>query len=325
MSCEVVIVGSYNQDHVWQVDRFPQPGETRRGGGFATGPGGKGFNQAVACVRQEVSTAFIGARGDDALGKGAAARAESEGLHCRWQVHQDVSTGTAAIMVDAQGQNQIIVDLAANERLDPSFLAAQSEVFSSARVLLTQMENNLDATRAALKLGREYGLTCILNPAPVHPQLNTRLLRAAGVLTPNESEFAQLCERFLDTALEADHVAALADDDLHALARRLTPASVVITLGRHGCFISHGNDHRGDASACYRVPAETVQATDTTGAGDAFCGALAAGLVRFAGQTFETAIRHAARVAALSTERPGAASAMPHLAEVTARFGQAQD
>lgn len=321
MPCPVVVVGSYNQDHVWHVDNFPHPGETRRGQGFGTGPGGKGFNQAVACIRQDVTTAFIGARGDDALGKGAAAAAEAEGLTCRWLVREDAPTGTAVILVDAGGHNQIVVDLAANERLDPNFLRAQHALFADARVLLTQLENNLDATRTALALGRAQGLTCVLNPAPVHQQLDTDLLQLVDVLTPNEGEFAQLCARFLDSSLAADAVAGQDDATLHALARRLCAGTVVVTLGRHGCFVSHGNAHRGDVSAHYRVHAESVQAVDTTGAGDAFCGALVAGMAQAREAPFAQAVREAGRVAALSTERRGASIAMPRREDVLARFG----
>lgn len=321
MACKVVVVGSYNQDHVWRVDRFPRPGETRRGCGFGTGPGGKGFNQAVACARQEIATAFLAAIGDDALGTGAMRLAEAEGMHARWLASEDIPTGTAAILVDASGQNQIIVDLAANEHLEPGFLREHADLFARAEVLLAQLENNLEATRAALALGREHGLVCVLNPAPVHPDLDADLVRMADVLAPNESEFAQLCGRFLGVEVEASSVASLEADALHALARRLDVGSVIVTLGRQGCFVSHGDDRRGDADSHYHLRAETVEAIDTTGAGDAFCGALAAGLVRYAGRPFAAAVRQAGRVAALSTERAGAAAAMPRHAEVVARFG----
>jgi ribokinase len=321
MQQEVVVVGSYNQDHAWRVDRFPQAGETRRGSGFSTGPGGKGFNQAVACARQQVGTAFLGARGHDASGLDAERQARAEGLADRWLLLEDVPTGTAAILVDDQGQNQIIVDLAANERLDPDFLHLNVDVFTGAKVLLTQMENNASAIHAALKLGHEHGLTCLLNPAPVHPDLDPAVLELVDVLLPNESEFAQLCQRCLEEPIEAERVVQLDNATLHALARRLCRGTVVITLGRHGALVSHGQARRGDREATYRMQAETVHSIDTSGAGDAFCGSLAAGLVLFADSPFTAAVRHAGRVAALSTERRGTTHAMPHHVEVTARFG----
>ncbi|HEX7113092.1 MAG TPA: ribokinase [Mizugakiibacter sp.] len=319
---QVVVVGSYNHDHVWQVDRFCRPGETRRAHGFVAGPGGKGFNQAVACVRQGVATTFVGAIGDDPLGTTARALADAEGLHGRWQIRDDAPTGAAGILVDAAGQNQIVVALGANERLDPAFVRAQRGAFADARVLLVQLENNLDAVDAALDLAGAAGATCVLNPAPVHADLAADTLRRCDLVTPNETELALLLARFTGTEVDADALATLPDAELHALARRLPVPCVVITLGRHGCFVSHAEDgdRLGDAVARYRLPAEAVRAIDTTAAGDAFSGALAAALVRLAGRPLIEAVRHANRAAALSTERVGAARAMPHWEEVRARF-----
>jgi len=111
------------------------------------------------------------------------------------------------------------------------------------------------------------------------------------------------------------------DADLHALARKLGVATVVVTLGSHGCFVSHGPDRRGDSAECYRLAPEKVNAIDTTGAGDAFSGALTAGLVRFAGRPFRDSVIHANRAAAMSTEIVGTAPAMPTYDAVIARFG----
>src|SRR5699024_6911150 len=149
-----------------------------------------------------------------------------------------------------------------------------------ARVLLTQMENNLDAVTHALARGRKRRLTCVLNPAPIHTDVNAECLRLADVLTPNEGEFAELCARSADRSVDAGSVADMSDADLHELARRLTDASVIITLGARGSFVSHGEDRHGDGAAHYRVAPEAVDAVDTTAAGDAFCGALATPLLR---------------------------------------------
>jgi ribokinase len=316
----VVVVGSYVQDHAWVVDRFPLPGETRRALAFSTGPGGKGFNQAVACRRQGVDTRFLGALGDDALGATARRFAADEGLDARWEV-VPVPTAASSILVNAQGENQIAVDLAANDRLDADFLRAHADDFTGAAVVLCQLENGLEAIDAALALGREAGARCVLNPAPVHPQLTRATLDAAGILTPNETEFDLLCARFAAPAPGAAHVAALADAELHALCRRLSRGTVVITLGRHGGFVSHGDDRRGDDVDFYRFAAEAVRAVDTTGAGDAFSGGLAAALCLFADAPFARAVRYANRVAALSTEVIGTAPAMPTREQVDARFG----
>ena len=321
-AAQVVVVGSYNQDYAWRIDTAPQAGETRRGEDFRSAPGGKGFNQAVACARQGVATAFVGAIGDDAAGRGAQALAKAEGIDAHWLVRDDVATGSASIVVEGSGQNRIIVALGANERLEPMHVRAQAGTFARARVLLAQLENNIEATRAAFELATAHGLIRVLNPAPVHAQLDAALLAHVDILTPNETEFALLLERIAGERIDAATLAQRAYADLHALARKLGVASVVVTLGAQGCFVSHDDgQQRGDAQPHYRVEAETVDAIDTTGAGDAFSGALAAGLPRFADRPFRDVVTHANRCAALSTEHRGAADAMPRFDAVAVRFG----
>ncbi len=319
----VIVVGSYNRDHVSRVDRFPKEGETRLGHGFSTGPGGKGFNQAVACHRQDAGTVFIGAIGNDALGTSAQEDARGESLTCRWQKLDDQPTASTAVWVDDTGRNCIVVSPGANAALAADFIRAKRDVFAGARMLLVQLETGLDAVGAAMELAREQGLIRVLNPAPAHPQLTWSLLREADLITPNETELAQLCGRFLDVDIDAGTLVSMSDATLHVLARRLLPeGTAVITLGANGCFVSHDEQHRrNDAASCYRMPAEPAKVVDTTGAGDCFCGALAAAMLRFEGRPFAEMVRHANRAAALSTERPGAAAAMPRYDEVIARFG----
>jgi len=320
MSSRVLIVGSYVQDHAWLVDTFPVPGETRRASGFSSGPGGKGFNQAIACVRQGVDTVFIGAVGQDALGECAKSFAGNEGLEACWQCRNDMPTAASSIVVNAQGENMIAVSLAANEFLDVSFLQAQESQFENAGIVLCQLENNLDAIDFAFGMAKKNNALCVLNPAPVHPELARELLDASDVLTPNETEFALLCQRFANMALTADQVAQTDDAMLHRFCRALSPNTIVITLGRFGCFVSHGKNMRGDLQSYYRIASETVNAIDTTGAGDAFSGGLVAALSLFPEHTFSHAVQYAGRVAALSTETIGTAPAMPNRDQVNARF-----
>ena len=319
----VVVVGSYNQDYAWHIDVAPQAGETRRGDSFFSAPGGKGFNQAVACARQGVATAFVGAIGADAAGNGARELAQAEGIDAHWLVRDDAATGSACIVVEGSGQNRIIVALGANERLDPAHLRAQSGMFARTRVLLAQLENNIEATRAAFELASTHGLIRILNPAPVHARLDAALLALVDVLTPNETEFSLLLARIAGDTLDACAVATLDDARLHAYCRRLGVATVIVTLGAAGCFVSHAADGAmgGDATAYYRIAAERVQTIDTTGAGDAFNGALVAALAMAPERPLRAAVVQANRVAALSTERVGAAVAMPDAAAVRTRFG----
>ena len=316
----VLIVGSYVQDHAWLTDRFPQVGETRRALGFNTGPGGKGFNQAVACARQDVPTLFVGAIGNDHLGAVARAFADAEQLPCRWQVRDDVPTAASSIVVDKTGSNLIVVNLAANEHLDPAFVMAQDDAFAGAKIVLLQLENNLDAITAALDLATRHNLLRVLNPAPVHPDLDAGLLAHCDLITPNETEFALLHERIAGERIDAATLAQRDDANLHALSRKLGVPTVVITLGAHGCFVSHGDDRRGDVQPFYRLAPERVNAIDSTGAGDAFSGTLVAALLRFAGRPFRDAIVHANRAAAMSTEIVGTAPAMPRFDAVLKRF-----
>lgn len=320
MSARVIVVGSYVQDHAWLVDNFPVPGETRRAFGFSSGPGGKGFNQAIACARQGVSTVFIGAIGQDALGECAKNFAAAENLQAFWQTRNDMPTAASSIVVNARGENMIAVNLAANEFLDTEFLQSHATSFENAGIVLCQLENNLDAIAFAFALGKKNGAMCVLNPAPVHPGLDHDLLMAVDVLTPNETEFSLLCRQFLDHGLPGDEVANTDDEVLHRLCRQLGTFTVVITLGRFGCFVSHGDNHRGDDGAHYRVAPENVKAIDTTGAGDAFSGALVAALSLFPERRFADAVQYAGQVAALSTETIGTAPAMPNRAQVSARF-----
>lgn len=322
MKPAVVIIGSYVQDQAWFVERFPRPGETLRANRYNTGPGGKGFNQAMASARQGVATTFVGAIGNDTFGGAAQNFARAENLPTRWQIRDDQPTATSSITVNAKGENQIAMTFGANEHMDVAFVRAQGELLAGAKMLLLQLENNLDAVAAALELGKQHGLTCVLNPAPAHPQLPASTLHAADIITPNETEFSLLLERFANEHVDPATLAERADADLHALARKLGVATVVITLGARGCFVSHGEDRRGDAEACYRLSPEPVMAVDTTGAGDAFSGALVAALVRFAGRPFRSAAMHANRVAAMSTEIVGTAPAMPTFDAVVKRFGQ---
>ncbi len=319
---DVVVVGSYVQDHAWLTDRFPETGETRRALGFNTGPGGKGFNQAVACLRQGVPTLFIGAIGEDHLGAIAQRFGEDEKLPCRWQIRKDVATAASSIVVDHTGSNLIVVNLAANERLDPAFVQAQESAFATAKMLLLQLENNLDATAAALELGTRHRLLRFLNPAPVHPDLDATLLAQCDLITPNETEFALLLERIAGERIAAATLVERGNSELHALARTLGVATVVVTLGAEGCFVSHDerSDRRRDAKPFYRVLAEKVNAVDSTGAGDAFSGTLAAAMLRLRDRPFFDAVVHANRAAAMSTETVGTAPAMPRFEDVIRRF-----
>lgn len=317
---DVVVVGSFNVDHVWRSDALPPPGATHSGE-YASGPGGKGFNQATACARSGAATAFVCALGDDLGGHHARSLATADGIDLRDQPAA-VPTGSAGIFVDAQGRNSIVVGPGANAVLSADFVEGHAAAIAGATATLVQLESPLEAIAAALRLARESGRIAMLNPAPANVAVPRELLALADILTPNETECAALFARHLGERIDGEAIASLDSPRLHALCRDLLPGgTVVVTLGAAGCFVSHADGSlRGDDTAWYRLPAEPATAVDTTGAGDAFNGALAAALALRPGAPFATHLREAHRYAALSTERPGAAASMPTREQLAARF-----
>ena len=318
---QVIVVGSFNVDHVWRCAELPAVGATIAGQ-YATGPGGKGFNQAVAAARAGAHTAFVCSLGDDPGGTLARHLASAEGIGLYAEASGQ-PTGTAGIYVDARGRNSIVIGAGANGSLSAAVLVADPGLLAGARVLLAQLESPVESIEAALAQARAVGLITMLNPAPANATTHPGLLGQVDVLTPNETEFAALLARHVGERVDPDSVAALSGAELHGLCRKLLPqGSVVVTLGSVGVFLSHAEEQlRGDAAAYYRLAAESVTASDTTGAGDAFNGALAASLAGAGPDAaFIGHVRFANRYAALSTERPGAALSMPALAEVQARF-----
>jgi len=322
MSAGVLVVGSFNVDHVWTLDALPAAGETRSGT-YAHGAGGKGFNQAVAAARSGAATRFVCALGGDAGGQYARALAAADGIDLR-DAASAAPTGAAGIFVDAQGRNSIVVAPGANDDVDASHVRAAFAGEAPA-VVLAQLETPVAAATEAFSVARASGAMAILNPAPANARVPASLLAQVDVLTPNETEFAALVGAHLQHWIDGAGVAATDDAGLHALCRRLLPAgTVVVTLGAAGVFVSHADaTHRGDADACYRLPARAVAVRDTTGAGDAFNGALAASLYAEPQRPFAAHLRYAIAFAGLSTEQPGAASSMPTRDAVITRFGDA--
>jgi ribokinase len=301
---------------------LPVPGATISGS-YASGPGGKGFNQAIAARRAGAETAFLCALGNDPGGTLARSLAAAEGVDLR-DLLSDQPTGTAGIYVDAHGRNIIVIGAGANASLTPAFVRSQSEAIAAAGAVLVQLESPSESIIAALELARAHGVASLLNPAPANSATSIELLALADILTPNETEFAALVARHIGEKIEPDDVGATDGVSLHALCRELLAhGTVVVTLGSAGVFVSHAEDAlRGDAKPHYRLAAEAAEAVDTTGAGDAFNGALAASLAGNPELSFADHVRFANRYAAVSTEHAGAALSMPRLAEVLQRFPQ---
>jgi ribokinase len=282
----IAIVGSINLDVVVEVERHPVPGETVLGGDRLELPGGKGANQAVAAARLGADVVFVGRVGDDDAGRrlrdGLAAECVDV-THVR--VDPSAPTGMALIAVDGAGENTIVVSSGANARVSAADVEAASEVLARAAVTLVQHEVPSDAVAAALAVG---GGTVVLNPAPARP-----VVAPVDVLVPNRGELEALAGRAGDPV---------------ELARSLDAArAVVVTLGSEGAVVIEGE--RVD-----RIPAPRVDVVDTTGAGDAFCGALAQALD--AGADLVEAARWATRAAAASVTKPGAQGGLPRTADL---------
>ncbi len=303
MKPQVVVVGSFVQDLTWKCAGFPRPGETVIGT-FVTGPGGKGSNQAVASGRAGAATVFIGAVGRDAFAAEARRFYAEEGIGARLIEKPRHATGTAGILVNDAGQNEIVVALGANAVLAKRDIDLR--LIAAARVVVTQLESNLATTAHVLQAAAKAGALAVLNPAPMRPDFDVRLLRHVDILIPNETEFTTLVNRLPATGrtdFTEGELATLPPAALHALCGRLGVPVVIVTLGSRGCLVSR-------ASGYTLIPAHRVKAVDTTGAGDAFVGGFAAGLVRFGGD-LEEAARFGTAVAALSVTRFGTAPAMP--------------
>ena len=318
----VIVVGSFNVDHVWQCETLPASGATISGS-YLSGPGGKGFNQAVAAARAGATTTFVCALGNDPGGTLARSLAAAEGVDLRDLV-SDQPTGTAGIYVDAHGRNSIVIGAGANASLTPALVRSQSAAIAAAGAVLVQLESPSESIIAALELARAHGVATLLNPAPANAATSIELLALADILTPNETEFAALVARHIGEKIDPDDVGITDGVSLHALCRELLAhGTVVVTLGSAGVFVSHAEEAlRGDSKPHYRLAAEAAEVVDTTGAGDAFNGALAASLAGDAELAFAEHVRFANRYAAVSTERAGAALSMPRLAEVRLRFPQ---
>lgn len=303
----VVIVGSLNVDLVVQVAQLPQPGETLPGSDFLTLPGGKGANQACAVGRlaRPETAAMIGCVGLDLYGQQLLESLSAAGVNQHYvRGTMEAATGIALILVEASGQNQIVVVPGANACLRPAEVTASLTALGGSHLLL-QLETPIDTVTAAAQHARGLGMTVILDPAPARP-LSAALLHHIDILTPNESEALALVG-------DAGNHIPLAE--VACVAHRLLalgPQQVILKLGEQGAFLADGK------RTCH-FPARAVVALDTTAAGDCFNGALATGLTE--GMTLDEAIRFANVAASLAITRSGAQASLPERLEVDQMLG----
>ncbi|GLX03859.1 ribokinase [Microbispora sp. NBRC 16548] len=285
----ISVFGSANMDLVAYVAQAPKPGETLTGREFRTIPGGKGANQAIAAARAGADVAFLGAVGDDAFGPVLRAALAEAGVEVAALRVVPGPSGVAHIVVQDGGDNSIIVVPGANGAVTGP-AGRDAEIIGRADALLLQLELPMDAVVAA---ARVPGTEVILTPAPAVP-LPAELLEAVDLIVPNEHEAAALTGR---------------DDPRDALEALLDLVpEAVVTLGARGALYGSRDGTRLHEAA---VP---VRAVDTTAAGDTFAGALA--VARTEGADPARALRFASAAAALSVQREGASTSMPHRHEI---------
>jgi len=288
---DVVVVGSVNVDMVVHASTLPSPGSTITGGMYERYGGGKGANQAVAAARLGARVALIAAVGDDDTGREAVEELTQEGVDVSRVLQlDDVATGVALIVVDRNGENQIAVASGANEHLDGTMVkgALSGITLRDGGVCLIGFEVGDLAIEAAATWASSHGHAVVLDPAPARP-LSPVLAASKPVTTPNEGELLELTGE-TEVAVAATSFS------------QLTRNSVVVTLGSDGVLLL-------DDGVLSTVPPYQVSAVDTTGAGDAFTGALAVGLAE--GSSIAAAVGLAQAVAALSVRSEGARSGMP--------------
>jgi ribokinase len=299
MDIDIVVIGSINHDLTVLTPRLPAPGETLLGTDHYAGGGGKGANQAVAAARLGGRVAMLGRVGDDDHGTTLVRSLAAEGIETSWVgIDPEIPTGLAVITVDSEAENTIVVSPGANMALLPDHL--DLDLIARAQVVLAQLEVPLETVTAA-------ALACtgtlILNPAPARP-LPAELLEKVDVLVPNRPELA---------LLSGDREPSNAAETAAAAERLGLRGAIVVTMGAAGALVVD-EGHRVE------LPAPSVRAVDPTGAGDAFCGALAHALGL--GMPLREAVRRAVTAGALATTRAGAQTAMPTGAELEAALDQ---
>lgn len=295
----ILVFGSINADLFFAVDRLPVRGETVLTPSVTLQPGGKGANQAAAAARAGATTRFVGCVGDDAMAPAVLSALADTGCDIAGVRRIAGATGTAAVLVERSGENQIVVASGANgsvsaDQLDVSTLGPGT-------TLVCQMEVPAAETAAALRTAKRAGCRTILNLAPARA-VQATVLATVDVLVLNEGEATTLTGR---------------DDPPPVTARRLArdhDLTCVITLGGRGA-LAVAPDGTG-----WRIGALAAAVVDTVGAGDAFVGVLAASVD--AGLEFPDALRRASVAAGLACTKPGAIAALPDRREIDDRMAE---
>lgn len=291
---DILVIGSMNADLVVRSPRFPAPGETISGEDLQIIPGGKGANQAVAAARQGAQVAMVGRVGSDSFGPFLVNNLKTNQVDATHVRSDDSATGTAIIVVDANGQNSIVLSPGANAQVG----SMDVDSAPAAKILLLQFEIPMDTVLRAARRYRAMGSTVILNPAPAR-SIPEELLAQIDILVPNETELGLLTNKKVTDIPSAE-------DAARELLQRGVK-TVIVTLGANGALLV-----TNDTSV--QVPSFKVNVVDTTAAGDSFIGGFASKLLASdhkSSDTLQNAVRYGCACGALAATKFGAQPSLP--------------
>ncbi len=295
---KICVLGSINMDIVTKTQDFPKAGQTVSGFEFRTFPGGKGANQAVAAGRLGADVAFLGKVGSDTFGGMSLDSLNAAHVDVAYIEREEISTGTASITVNAQGENSIIVVPGANGLVDVDYVQRNTKAIDDADILMLQLEVPMETVLWAAAYAKKAGKMVILDPAPA-VELSEELLSCCAIVTPNETELSIIAQT--DVKDEAGVIEAA------QLLIQQGVQTVVHKSGGKGAYLI-------TQSETVHVPGYKVEVKDTTAAGDSFNAGLAVSLAK--GHSLTESIRYANAVGAMSVTKMGAQSAMPTEAEL---------
>lgn len=295
---KILVIGSSNTDLIAKIKEFPKVGETIMGVSYSHAMGGKGANQAMAAHRLGGDVKFITSLGKDTNGLSSLAYFEKEGLDAsKSLIIDDTPSGVAMIWVDEKGENSIVIIPGANDALSPGYILEIEKEILEANLLVLQMEIPYDTVKTVCNIAYENNKQILLNVAPAK-KLDADILKKINILVVNEIE-AEI--------ISGEKISEIGEQAVIDKLLALGAKSVVLTLGRKGCIMKNESEY-------HEIPAFEVKSVDSTGAGDTFCGALAAELTK--GRSWKDSLNFASAAAAICVTRMGAQPSIPTESEV---------
>lgn len=301
---KIGVLGSINMDISLLLESLPSQGETILATSKLTGPGGKGFNQAVSAARLGAEVNFIGKVGADGFGRQLVTTLQQEGVSTdHIYVDANLPTGEAIILLGSSGSNMIVVNSGSNMGLTPADIDHSEQMIADADIILAQFEVPVPVIEHAFALARSKGKITVLNPAPAK-QIPASLLQLTDFLIPNESEM------HIITGCDTDSNESISEGAYNLIQQGV--GSVIVTLGERGSLICHRD-------GSIPIPAQRVQAIDTTAAGDSFIGAFCTQLDSYSDKPLDNiivAVQFANRFSAIVVQRKGAFQSIPYIHEL---------